>query len=212
MKIKVNGNPKTIVPVSDLTFDQFNSIIFKNKGYTLTKYLPIQLGMTEKELEESNIDCPSIALLHSFIFNVDIEKEIKRKRETVSYKDDIFILRDIGIDTFGKSYLLELKKQTLKDINEISIYALALAICNTHDSGEVDVIFRDLKKMNWKSVLPPAFFLLRNISKKNRINKISLIGYILALKKITFKTAYCLTKYQTSQKKLFASKCAKDLM
>lgn len=212
MKIKVNGIEKTVLPVSQLTFRQFNSIIIKNEVSDLKSYLPLFLGIPKDDFLESKMDCASIPMLHSFVFDVDIERCIKEKRETLTYLGEIYYVKDLDIDTFGKSYLFELKKQGDHDPNELSVYLLSLALCKSNDASDVEIIFEDLKNTNWMDITPQGFFLLKNISKRNLISKRLLAVYIWGLKKINLKTAFSLRKYLKSQKKLSQGSCVRDLI
>lgn len=201
MKIKINDTKYFIPPISSLNFNEFNDIIIKNEITNLKEYISLLVDIPIDELMSAKISEGSSELLHNTLFDVQIDKAIKDVRSTIVYEDNVFIVNDMSLDTFGKVYLFDLiySKYASKEINiyELSIKTLSLFMANSHDMEEVDRISLYLSRQNWLKILPTAFFLTKKLLKKKKGLRIILIQCMLELKRIRLLSSFRIMKYRT---------------
>lgn len=212
--IKIDGKEFQIKKLSELSFWEFNEIIIKKECIDLPQYLAAQCDISVKRLLNSKLTTASMPALFQEVFNVVVDDVIKDKKETVEIQGAVRAMSNVEINTFGKSYLFELKriKHEEKAINlyELSVYALAIGLSGEGDGSDVEVIFNDLLKQNWMKVLPQAFF-LHKTTKASRIGRVLLsMIYIGGLKAIRLKMAYYLKKLRKSEKKLRSKNYVQD--
>jgi hypothetical protein len=163
--IKINGKEHLVKALSELTFSEFNTMIAEREMLDLPSYLSMFCGISEEELNASEYSGISLTSLYQQIFNVDIAAVVKDEKETISYGGKIRAMSDVSINTFGKSYLAELKRQLLSEgkINnyEYNLYILACGLSVSPGGDDVDYLYEELKGLNWMKVIPQSFFLLR---------------------------------------------------
>lgn len=209
MKVTINNETREVFRISELTFKDFNRIILKNEVTDLPSYLALFFDLPKEQVMDAKFS-GSAAILYASIFDCDIVGEVKTHRETVDVLGKTYSTKDLQIDTFGKSYFFELKRQGNSNQHELAMYALALALSNS--KLDADVIYDDLCAQNWRNVLPQAFFLHRVMVKNNVLSRASLISSIWALRKIAFQTLYYRTKYRGLEKRSSQRIYVKDLV
>lgn len=190
MKIKVNGNPYFIKPLSKLTFDEFNSIMVKGECTDLQSYLSLFIDIPINEFMGSEMKGAAIPALAEYVFDVDPQKVVKDKKETIEINGTHRSVS--GINTVvGQDFLITIVNDRLnsKEINEYehSLWVLAIGLLEGDDIADInkaEEYYKDLCSQEWVKVLPQAFFLLKRTIKP-RINMWrQSIAYILGLKKI----------------------------
>lgn len=204
-KIKIKGNTIKIPSLSELTFRQFNDVIVKGNALQLNEYLAVFLDMPVDEIMRANIKCASLPVLHQKLFNLDISAVQKDLKSTVKYKDNVYPMSELSIDTFGASYFFELMrlKENEGKINqyELCLYALALGLSKKPDYSDTEDIFKDLYGYNWTAVISQSFF-LGKLTSETRIKKLVLsVSCILGLKAIKWQMVYYLRNLKKSERK-----------
>jgi hypothetical protein len=199
MKVTINNETRQVIPLSQLTFREFNRIIVKHEVTDIIGYLSLFFDLTKEKMMDARVSQISLTALHASLFDVDIVAAIKTKLLTVECLGQFYSTDSLAIDTFGKSYFFELKKQGEATNYELAMYALALALSLKNE--DVDVIYDDLCAQTWTKVLPQAFFLLRRSRKQKLTSRLSLIGFTWGLRKIAFKIRYFQAKYRKLEKR-----------
>ncbi len=203
--IKINGEKQEVKRLSDLTFFEFNEVIIKKQFIELPQYLASQCNISVKQMLESEVTGISLPSLYATLFNVNIDEVVKDKKETILFRGEHRAMSSVSINSFGKSYNYELRRQVIEDAGgnayELSIHGLSIALSDSPEASDAKEIYKDLCGMNWMKVLPQAFFLV-NRTKLSRIKKLlfSMI-YIGELKMIRLKMAYYLKGLRKSEKK-----------
>lgn len=207
--LKINGKTRNITPISKLSFKQFNKIIVEGEVTDLKEYLSIYLDMDLVDLMNSEIKTDSMPALHQSIFDINYEEAIKNPPKTFTYLDQIHIVDELRLSTFGKNYFFDLYHglHGQKKINtyQLCLYALAVAISKNNDMNEVEKVYQDLSLKNWRLVLPTAFFLLKRFVKKKRGSMILLIGFTMELKKITWLNTSSLRRLKRLEKNMLST-------
>lgn len=206
MKIIIDKKSHDILPMSKLSFEAFNKIIVKEEIFELKEYIALFVDMSVKNLMDSEIKTFSMAALHASIFDIDIEKTVKTKPETFYYENDTHILLEMTLSTFGQNYIFDLyyEKYRAKKINyyQLCVYALSCYLSKEYSTREVKKHYDELKKMEWRIILPVAFFLGKKfLRKKNGFLK-QWLTYTSGLKKMTLLSSYKMKSYKSSIKKL----------
>lgn len=212
MKITIDNISKEVIPISGLTFNQFNEIIIENEIVDLIGYLALAFDLDKDQILNAKVNSPHPSVLHAMLFDVNINNIIHTNFETVESFGETFLTKDLSIDTFGKSYYFEMRKQGKWNNYELSMYGLALAISKTNDIKNVEKIYNELCAQTWTKVLPQAFFLLNVTDKTSIIRKRLLRCFTLGLKKINSKILFYQKKYRTLGKRLLLKTYVKDLI
>ena len=171
----------------------------------MPNYLSLFCEIDRDVLMTSDYNGISLPSLYQQIFNINIEEVVKDKKSTVSYNGKVYSMDDVNINTFGKSYLADLKRQLLSDgqINEkqYCLYLLACGLSEIPSGEDVDDIYQDLQSQNWMKVIPQSFF-LRRLGEKSRIKRVLiLIGYMYPLKMTTLKILFYLRRLVKLEKR-----------
>jgi len=203
MRIKINGNSFDIKSISNLSFNEFNKILIEGKVASLDEYLALFTEIPIDQLLKSKIKGVTIEAVHKFIFNIDIEKQLKEHKDTVTHRDMVYLVEKLELETFGKAYYYDLYFQRYKanQINhyQLCMYALAIALSPTLDDN-IEQIYNELSLEKWTEFLPVAFFLAKKYRKPRTDSIKLLIACTLGLKMIKWRT-YLLKKKLTLQAK-----------
>ncbi len=195
MKIKVNGNPVFVKPISRLTFNEYNMIMIKGECTDLKSYLRLFCDMPIDEFNRAKLKGAALHVIAEKVFDINESQVIKDKKNTVKIGEEVHLMSDILINTVGQQFLYGLVMNRLKDeeINhyEFSLWCLAIALLKGDDvanMGKAEQNYIDLCGQQWTKVLPQAFFLLKRIVKP-RITmwKLSIL-FMLGLKRINIMT------------------------
>ena len=214
MNLKINGKKHNVKPISQLSFEEYNRIVIQGKVATLPEYIALITDYPVEDVMQSEIEASSTPYIHQMIFDCDVQKELKEKRETVKVRDETYLTNELTLKSFGKSYYFDLylQKHVEKKINEyeLAMYALAIAISDEL-SDKVEQVYQDLANQNWRKVLPQAFFLA---VKSRRLRPISiklLKASMQELKKTHSKTRYYLNHLKNTERNSSANYSAKSL-
>ena len=201
IKIKLNGKRYTIPRLSELTFEQFNKIIVKNKVNSLKEYLAVLTGNTTEEIMASEFSGAQLPSLQEMIFDVNIDAVIKDKKTVVECFGIYHIVSNLGHGIFEKNYQFGLfsglYEQKKINFNELCLYSLAIALCDNElvNLDEINKRYEFLNNKPWKDVLPQGFFLAKKLSKSKIISIRLYLSCTLQSKRIK-------TNLQVSKKKL----------
>ncbi len=190
IKINIKNKDYLIPPISELSFNDFHNIIIKGSAYDIPSYISIYTDVPLKDLKKAKLVCKgSLKGLHRMIFDLDIHKVIKTKKEVVGFRGEYISINDIGINYFYQSYFYDMYLQKYEekkiDFYELTLYALAVGLLPSGctEIKEVSHIFNDLCLLKWKDVLPQAFFLHKHTKKKSLNLIIQSKAYTLGLRK-----------------------------
>ena len=217
IKIKINKKTVYIKTVSELSFEEFNAIIAESESISLPAYLAYFSEMDEKTLLSSEFKGNSLTSLYQKIFNIDVKSTVLDKsRKTFTYKDKVYLLDDLRINTFGKAYSCEVAREAFRSGRfnnyEYCLYVLACGLSKDLRGDDIDDIFQDLVKSKWIHVLPAGFFLSKHIKQK-RIERLLLSqGFIYQLKLISSKTRHYLNRLKKLEKKHLRLTSAENLI
>ncbi len=205
MKIKVNNKSHEIPPISKLSFETFNKVFVEKEVFDLKGYISLFVDMPVEELMTAELKRAQLPVLHASIFDVDMEKKIKTPPNTLKFKGDIYMIKEMSLATFGQNYIFDLfyDKFKRKEINEyqLCLYATACSISKEFSTGDVENIYEELSAMPWVKVLPASFFLGRKFSKKKGNLLTQWAIFTLGLKKMKLLSSYRMTKLRYSQKR-----------
>lgn len=194
MNITIDGDKHTIIPVSKLSFRSFNKIFIEAEAFDLKEYISFFVNIPIEDLMQKEVPRDYKKLAFNKIFDIDIESRIKTTPKTFRYKTQTYYVEDMRLATFGQCYAYDLYKQKYdnKEINfyELSVYSIAVFLDRTLDMSKIEIIYKELSLMNWTSILPVSFFLLKNIL-KGRINLLQrLILFTVVLKRMKLLSSF----------------------
>lgn len=206
MKIKVNNKSHEIPAMSKLDFETFNKVILKKEIFNLNEYIAIFADMPVEELMDAQIKTFSMPALHNSLFDIDVESTIKTKPKTFCFDENIYLLEQMTLSTFGQNYIFDLYygKYNEKKINfyELCVYALSCYLTRDYSTAEVQKNYDILKLQDWRTMLPVAFFLAQKfLKKKSGFLKLWIL-YTVELKKIKLLSQYQVIFSRRSIKKL----------
>ncbi len=165
--LKVNKRIFSVPSLSELTFKDFNRVMIEGKANDLPSYLSIYTDIGLDLLMNSDIDSLSLTGLHERIYNVDINQEIRRKREAFKYEGRYILVKSLSFRQFFHSYFFDLccgrhKTGGITDM-QLCVFCLAIALQPEEgpDMAKVEDTYSKLEKMDWRVVLPIGFFLFR---------------------------------------------------
>ena len=123
MKIKVNNKSHEIPPISKLSFETFNKVFVEKEVFDLKGYISLFVDMPVDELMTAELKAAQLPMLHALIFDVDMEKKIKTPPNTLKFKGDIYMIKEMSLATFGQNYIFDLfyDKFKRKEINEYQL-------------------------------------------------------------------------------------------
>ena len=190
MKIKVNGTPYYIKPLSKLTFTEFNNIMVKGKCTDLKSYISLFVNMPIADFMKSEMRGVALPVLAEYIFDVDVNKVVKDKKHTVKLNNKLKTINNSPL-LVGQEFLITIINSKLRDkeINEYehSLWLLAVSMLDHEhvaDMGKAEEYYNDLASQEWVKVMPQSFFLLKRIIKPRVTMWRQSIAYMLGLKKI----------------------------
>jgi len=194
MNLIINGNKTKVTPVSKLTGNEFVEIMIKANVTDLKEYIALFAGISINTLMDAKFSTTSLKGLHASIFDINIEKYLKNPPLTLDYEDDIYIVKEMALDTFGKRYMFELHYDKFKikqiDLYALSVYCLACAISNDYDTGRIQKIYESLMNRKWTEVIPAAFFLTKRSWKGKRNSMLMWMIFMWGLKIQRLKMQY----------------------
>jgi len=166
-----------IPKLSELTFDQFDKVMMDGEVTDLKEYISVFIDMDMSTLMNSEFSGTSLPSLHQSIFDVDINNEIKDKKQAVKLVDKYYLVRELSHNTFGKNYHFALYNGLYKrekiSFYTLCVYALAISLSHSLDNKEIEKNYQHLSNQKWLNVLPQGFFLARKLS-GNKINSMRL--------------------------------------
>jgi len=200
MKLKINQKEYYIKSLSKLTFKEFNKIIGDGNAIDLPSYLSLFCDIPIDQLNSAQLTGFNIPAAHQLIFNIDIEKVIKDKKETVIFRDQAISMESLRFKTFGQSYAFEMIRQQKPNEFELSVYALAIALSTSLDPEYIKEVYNELSHQIWTKVLPQGFFLHKKFC-NSKMALISLyLRFTLKLKIIKWKLQASRMKFQKQEK------------
>lgn len=206
MRLLLDKKKYDIPPVSSLSFNEFNKMMVKSEVFDLKEYISCFVDMPVKDLMEAEIKSTSLPALYYSLFDTDIKDVIKSVPATFKFNNEIYIVKELTLSTFGKNYVFDLffERFKTKKINEyeLCLYALSCAISKEYSTSEVQVIYSALEQMNWKVVLPASFFLVKRFLKQKRNFLPLWVIYTTGLNRMKRLSMYKTTTYKRSVKKL----------
>jgi len=204
MKIKVNNKSHEIPPISKISFATFNKVFVEKEVFDLKGYISLFVDMPVDELMTAKLKDTQLPLLHASIYDVDIEERIKKYPNTLKFKGNIYMVKEMSLVTLGQHYIFDLfyDKFKRKEINEyqLCLYATACAISKQYSTDEIQGIYEELSAMPWIKVLPASFFLGRKFSKKKANLIMRWVIFTLGLKRIKHLSSYRMTRLRYSGK------------
>lgn len=197
IELVLNKKKIQVKRLSDLTVREFNTIMAKDEAVTFPEYLSYFCETDKDNLMAAEYVGKSLTSAHAQIFNVEVWEVIKDKKHTIDFDGSIRSMSDVSIDTFGKNYMIDLKRKTLGEVMnqyEFSVYVLACGLSSDPNGADVGEIYSGLMDMKWTNVLPQAFFLNKNIQ-RGRLKKIVFyLNYTLPLRRISLRIIFYLRK------------------
>ena len=161
-KLTINGKKEYVKKVSELTFKEFNEVMVKREVVDLKEYIAAFTGLKVGELMNARLKSRGLPEVHASLFDTNIEEVLRDKKETVTFRDKVYSVDSLELDTFGKHYLFELKAAMVEsgDINQydLCLWALSLALSKEEGYGDAEKILEELQGYDWRKVLPQAFF------------------------------------------------------
>ena len=204
MNLTINGTKTDIPPISKLTFATFNKVFVEKEVFDLKAYISLFVDIPIVELMASEIKAEQLPVLHASLFDIDIEKRTKNPPSTLKFRDDIYMVKEMSLATFGQNYIFDLfyDKFKKKEINEyqLCLYATACAISKEYSTGDVEDIYKELSSMPWVKVLPASFFLGKKLSRKKGSSILRWARFTLGLKRMKHLSSLGMMKSKYFQK------------
>lgn len=214
MKLTINNKTHSITPISQLSVAEFLRIVVKGKVATLPEYIAIITDEQVEEIMKSQLEAASAPFIHQSVFDVAVEKELKQHKDAIMLKDEIHLMRDLTLKSFGKSYFFDLYLQQFieKKINEyeLCVYTLAIALCDEL-SDKVEQTYQQLIKMNWRKVLPQAFFFGQKVQESETNFDKAIESLYVGIKKDQFQDPILSTSLKKYGKELTSQLLCKKL-
>jgi len=179
IKLKINGEKKEIPTSSELTVNQYVEFISSEKQ-NIVSYLSVVLGINYKEAFFSKVG--NNALLKR-IGKVEDYSKIKPSKKLV-FKDSSFFYVPDEISTVGQRWMIEENAQKMEQ-EEYFCFVLAVGLASdSMDFGKVNDLKEKIMNEPYLSVLPTAFFLLKNslLGKSSGVNYFSRLIALTAIR------------------------------
>ena len=196
--LTINKERVSVKRLSELSFKELNEIILEGEALTFPEYLSFFCKIDKDELLNAEYKGKSLTSVYAQIFNVNIEKVVKDNKETIRFRDKVYLMRDLSVNTFGKNYMIDLKRKQMQaeTINryEFSLYVLACGLSQDRTGEDIPQIYKELKESNWMEVLPQGFFLNKSIAPSRIKRAVLSLNYTLRLRWINLTIIFYLRK------------------
>lgn len=205
MILNINNKKYNVKPLSKLSFQEFSKMMVEKEVFDLKEYISCFIEIPIADLMSAEIKTVSMPALHASLFDIDIESTIKKHPETLIFNGEYYITENITLVSFGQNYIFDLYFQQFKSkkINEyeLYLYALACALSKDYSTTGAQKIYDELSELNWREVLPVAFFLAKKLLKTKGNSIRSYLIYTTGLKRMKRLSMYRMTNYNHIVKK-----------